>query len=109
VVRAELQICPRSGWIFPAAGHVSRHTVSSGLPKAMKRAGIQHRPHQFRAWHATEFIESAAATIIAAAPMRHSDMQSISKYVKMLDEQLRAAMERLLVIEVPERSGWRAA
>lgn len=110
IVWAELQRYPRTGYIFPSrGGHVSRKTVSNVLGKAMQRAGIQHRPHQLRAWHATEMIDAGAATIVVQTSMRHSDARSLNRYVRVSDDVLRAAMTLLPVVEVPERSGRRAA
>lgn len=106
IVWAEIQRYPRQGFFFPSGGgHVSRKTVSNVLSKALKRAGIQHRPHQLRAWHATELIEAGVSTIVAQHSMRHSDLQSLNRYVRVSDDAIREAMEMLPGVLVPTRSG----
>lgn len=110
LVWVELQRYPRTGWLFPTrSGHVTRQTVSNVLSKAMRRAGIRHRPHQLRAWHATELIEAGVPTIVAQHSMRHSDLQSLNRYVRVSDTAIRDAMQRLPVVAVPSRSGRSAA
>jgi len=111
IVWAELQKYPRAGYLFPGAhnGHVSRKTVSNVLSKAMKRAGIAHRPHQLRAWHATELVDAGVPTMIVSASMRHTDPRSLAKYTRVTDRAIVEAHERLPVVTVPDRSGRRAA
>jgi len=107
IVWAELQKYPREGYLFPSrsGGHISRKTVSNVLSKAFKRAGVEHRPHQLRAWHATELIEAGVSTIVAQHSMRHSDLQSLNRYVTVSDAKLREAMALLPGVLVPVRSG----
>lgn len=106
VVWAEAQKYPQTGFWFPSGeGHISRKTVSNVLSKAFKRAGVQHRPHQLRAWHATELIDAGVSTIVAQHSMRHSDLQSLNRYVRVSDESLREAMGMLPNVIVPTRSG----
>lgn len=108
----ELQKYPRTGHLFPSpsGGHVTRGNVSNVLSKALKRAGIiGHRPHQLRAWHATEMIDAGAETIVVAASLRHSDLQSIGKYARIRDQRIADAMDLLPTIHVPDRSGRKRA
>jgi len=107
IVWSELQRYPREGPLFPspAGGHISRKTVSNVLSKAFTRAGIDHRPHQLRAWHATELIEAGVSTLVAQHSMRHSDLQSLNRYVTVSEKRLREAMDMLPGVLVPLRSG----
>jgi len=110
IVWAELQKYPRTGHLFPGAGgngHVTRGTVSNVLSTALRRAGIDHRPHQLRAWHATELIDAGVSTVIVQHSMRHSDLQSLNRYVRVSDGALRGAMSTLPLVTVPDRSGRR--
>lgn len=113
LVWSELQSWPRSGWLFPSpireGEHVTANNVSRVLSDAMKRAGIAHRPHQLRAWYATELIDKGASTVVAAAAMRHSDVQSISKYALVSDRAIDEAQRRLPVVQIPSKSGRKAA
>lgn len=106
IVWDEAQKYPREGFWFPSAsGHVSRKTVSNVLSKAFKRAGVQHRPHQLRAWHATEIMDAGASTIVAQHSMRHSDLQSLNRYVRVSEDSIRNAMLKLPRVDVPTHSG----
>lgn len=106
----ELQKYPREGYLFPGKdGHVSRKTVSNVLSKAFARAGIQHRPHQLRAWFATELVEAGASTIVAQHAMRHSNLMSMDRYVRVRDDAIRDAMDLLPRVTVPQKSGRSAA
>jgi integrase/recombinase XerD len=109
VVWEELKKFPRKGYLFPSPtgrGHVTRKNVSQVLSRALARAGIVgHRPHQLRAWHATELLDAGVDSIVAAASLRHSDMQSISKYILVKPELIREGHSRLPLVKVPDRSG----
>lgn len=106
IVWEEAQKYPRQGFWFPSGtGHISRKTVSNVLSKAFKRAGVQHRPHQLRAWHATTLIEAGVSTIVAQHSMRHSDLQSLNRYVRVSEDKLREAMSMLPAVAVPDHSG----
>lgn len=111
IVWSELQKYPRTGYLFPSkdGGHVSRKTVSNVLSKALRRAGINHRPHQLRAWHATELVDAGVPTIVVSASMRHTDLRSLAHYTRVTDDALRTAGRRLPVVPVPARSHRRAA
>lgn len=113
VVWEHLQTWRTESWIFPSptrtGEHVTAANVSNVLSKAFKRAGVQHRPHQMRAWFATEMIAAGAPTIVVAAALRHSDTQSVEKYVRVKDDTIAEAMAALPSIRVPESSGRRVA
>lgn len=112
-VWGELEKWRTAGWLFPSptreGQHVTPNNVSNVLSKAFKRAGIAHRPHQLRAWYATELIDAGAPTIVVAAAMRHADTQSVEKYVRVKDTAIEAAMLTLPAVRVPERSGRKVA
>ncbi|WP_194385209.1 tyrosine-type recombinase/integrase [Microbacterium luteum] len=113
VVWDQLETWRTSGWLFPSPRdhekHVTANNVSRVLSAAMKRAGIDHRPHQMRAWFATEMIDAGTPTIVVSAAMRHGDTQSIERYVRVKDESIERAMLALPRITVPDRSGRRVA
>lgn len=113
VVWEHLQTWRTEGWFFPSptrkGEHVTAANVSNVLSKAFKRAGIPHRPHQMRAWFATEMIDAGVPTIVVAAALRHSDTQSVEKYVRVKDDTIADAIRALPSILVPETSGRRVA
>jgi integrase len=113
VVWEHLQTWRTDGWFFPSptrtGEHVTAANVSNVLSKAFKRAGIPHRPHQMRAWFATEMIDAGVPTIVVAAALRHSDTQSVEKYVRVKDDTIADAIRSLPSIRVPEMSGRRVA
>lgn len=113
VVWEHLQTWRTDGWFFPSptrtGEHVTAANVSNVLSKAFKRAGIPHRPHQMRAWFATEMIDAGVPTIVVAAALRHSDTQSVEKYVRVKDDTIADAIRSLPSIRVPETSGRRVA
>lgn len=113
IVWTELQKYRREGWLFPTPGdptrHVSRNNVSNVIGKAMRRAGIRHRPQQLRAWHATELLEAGVPIQVAQHSMRHATVSTMKHYAKVSDESVRAAIQLLPRIEVPDRSGRKRA
>lgn len=113
VVWEHLQTWRTEGWFFPSptrtGEHITAANVSNVLSKAFKRAGIPHRPHQMRAWFATEMIDAGVPTIVVAAALRHSDTQSVEKYVRVKDKTIADAIRSLPTIRVPETSGRRVA
>lgn len=112
LVWEQLQRFPRTGWLFPSrtGGHVHRKSVSNVLSKAFQRAGlVGHRPHNLRAWFATMQLEAGVSGPVVQATMRHTDAQSMRFYHKPSESAMRAAIESLPVVVVPERSGRRAA
>ena len=113
LVWEHLQTWNTRGWLFASptrkGEHVTAANVSNVLSKAFKRAGVAHRPHQMRAWFATEMIDAGASTMVVAAAMRHSSNQTVEKYVRVRDDTILDAMKKLPVVAVPARSGRRVA
>lgn len=107
LVWEQAQKYPRKGIWFPSPdgdGHVTGRNVSNVLGKAMKRAGITgHRPHNMRAWYATEMHAAGASTATVAAGMRHADLQSVSHYLLVPLREIEAAQARLPRVSVPDR------
>jgi len=108
IVWTEAQKYPRDRDWFPSPygdSHVDGSTVSTVLSKAMKRAGILgHRPHNLRAWYATEQNRAGVPTATIAAGMRHADLQSIPRYTAVPEDQIAAAQEQLPEITVPTKT-----
>ena len=88
---------PRDEAWFPSpyGGHVTGKSVSNTLCTAFKRAGIQHRAHQMRAWHGTTLLEMGADSIDVQHSLRHSDGQSMKAYIRPSQRRIRTAMEQL--------------
>lgn len=97
---------PRDSSWFPSpfGGHVTGKSVSNTLCSAFKRAGINHRAHQMRAWHGTTLLEMGADSLDVQHSLRHTDGQSMKAYVRPSQERVRAAMESLPRVVVPIRS-----
>lgn len=112
-VWVEAQKYPREGWWFPSPyknGPIDGRNVSTILSRAMKRAGITgHRPHNLRAWYATELSKAGAPTAVVAAGLRHSDMQSVNRYLAVPQDDIAAAQARLPQVMVPVRTPRRRA
>jgi integrase len=84
VVHAASAGFPRDDYWFPGNGrpHVDGRSVSATISQAMRRAGIEgHRPHQLRAWHATELIRSGVDAVTVQHSMRHATLGTLHKYV----------------------------
>ncbi|MBK0420173.1 tyrosine-type recombinase/integrase [Leucobacter sp. CSA1] len=113
LVWAEAQKYPRTGWWFRSpdhGGHVTGRNVSNVLGKAMKRAGITgHRPHHLRGWYATELSIAGAPTAVVAAGLRHSDLQSVSRYLAVPHREIDEAQQRLPQVTIPERTARKVA
>lgn len=108
IVWEALQAWPRTGWLFPSyrlkGQHISGNNVSRVLGAAFKRAGINHRPHQLRAWYASEMIDAGVSTLVTAAALRHADTQTVQKYVRVSDHAIEAAQGALPVVRIPQRT-----
>lgn len=108
IVARELEKWRTPGWLFPSpyrpGEHVSANNVSNVLSQALKRAGINHRPHQMRAWFATELIDAGVSTLVVAEAMRHSGLQTVEKYVRVKPEAVDEAQRLLPVVRVPDRT-----
>jgi len=101
---------PVSGWWFPGIGvnaghHINAKSVSNTLVKAMHRAGIKHRPHQLRAWFATELVDSGADMLVVQQAMRHASPNTLKHYVRPNMLNMAAAMNRLPLMDIPQTSG----
>lgn len=111
IVWDELQYHRRDGHLFPGVsdGHVRPASVSTVLARALRRAGIEgHRPHQLRAWFATQQLEAGVSGPVAQANMRHADASSMKYYYLPSEDAMRAAIELLPRVHVP-RGGKRGA
>ncbi|MEF3405779.1 tyrosine-type recombinase/integrase [Agromyces sp. CCNWLW203] len=111
IVWDELQYHRRDGNLFPGVsdGHVRPATISTVLARALRRAGITgHRPHQLRAWFATQQLEAGVSGPVAQANMRHADASSMKYYYLPSEDALRSAIELLPRVHVP-RGGKRGA
>jgi integrase/recombinase XerD len=97
---------PQEGFWFPGlieGEHVRGKSVSNTLCGAFHRAGILHKAHDMRKWHATELLEAGVDSRTAQHSMRHSDEQSMKAYDLPSDRRIRAAVLLLPRVEVPAR------
>lgn len=93
---------PKGATWFPSgSGHVRGKSVSNTLCAAFKRAGINHRAHQMRAWHGTTLLEVGADSLDVQHSLRHSDGQSMKAYIRPSQDRIRAVMELLPRVSVP--------
>lgn len=114
LVWEEAQKYPRDALWFPSPTRegksITAKNVTTVLSKALSRAGIQgHRPHNLRAWYATELGDAGAPTDVIAAGLRHSDLQSVSRYRRVSEEAIDLYQRKLPVVSVPERTPRKSA
>lgn len=110
-----VQEMPAGGYWFPnhadnllfkaGEGHVMGNSISGVLSAAIKRAGLSHRPHQLRAATATEMHRAGVSAFTIQNGMRHTMMQTTTKYLLVQPEQLRAGLDMLPTVEAPTKSG----
>lgn len=110
---------PRDGYWFPnrvanrlhpaGAGHILGNSVSTLLGGAIKRAGLVHRPHDLRAATATEMNRAGVSAFVVQKGMRHSNMDTTTRYMGLDVEQIRQGLDQLPAITLPTRSGRRIA
>lgn len=92
--------------LFPAGeGHITGNSISCLLAEAIKRAGINHRPHQLRAATATEMHRAGVSAFTIQEGMRHSMMQTTTVYLTIDPEQVRAGLEMLPTVTMPTKVG----
>lgn len=106
---------PRDGYWFPnrtanalhqaGEGHILGNSVSTLIGGAIKRAGLQHRPHDLRAATATEMNKAKISAFVVQGSMRHTNMDTTTRYLGLDVEQIREGFNALPTIELRERSG----
>ena len=108
---------PRTGYWFPnrtanrkfgpGEGHIMGNSVSGLIGEAIQRAGLKHRPHDLRASLATEMHDAGVSDFVVQRSMRHSNMDTTTKYLLLRPEGIRNGFELLPTLDMPERSGRR--
>lgn len=108
---------PRTGYWFPnrtpnrlfdaGEGHIMGNSVSGLIGEAIKRAGLNHRPHDLRAALATEMHEAGVSDFVVQRSMRHSNMDTTTIYLKLRPEGIRHGFDQLPALVLPSRSGRR--
>lgn len=85
--------------------------MTSVISQAMRRVGILgHRPHNLRAWYATEQGAAGVDGTVIAAGLRHSDTQSLPRYLAVSQNAIAAGQEHSRSSNSPrERPGPRSA
>ncbi len=108
---------PRNAYWFPnrtanrlhaaGEGHILGNSVSTLLAEAIKRAGLKHRPHDLRAATATELNKAKVSSFVVQKGMRHSNIETTTKYIDIHVDEIREALDQLPVLHLPARSGRR--
>lgn len=108
---------PRTAYWFPnrtanklhpaGEGHIMGNSVSGLIGEAIKRAGLNHRPHDLRASLATEMHEAGVSDFVVQRSMRHSNMDTTTLYLKLRPEGIRHGFDLLPALDMPARSGRR--
>ena len=106
---------PRAGHWFPnrvtnkhwpaGEGHILGRSVSTLLAEAIRRAGLDHRPHDLRAATATELHAAGVNAFTIQKAMRHTNMDTTNRYLGLTVEQVRDGVATLPVLVMPEHSG----
>jgi site-specific recombinase XerD len=108
---------PRHGYWFPnwnanalyapGEGHILGRSVSDLLSDAIKRAGLNRRPHDMRAATATEMTRAGVSAFITQHAMRHAQMATTTQYTGVGLDQVREGLNALPKLTVPEVSARR--
>ncbi len=106
---------PRAGYWFPnrvanrfhaaGEGHILGNSVSTLLGEAIRRTGLKHRPHDLRAATATEMNRAGVSAFVVQKGMRHSNMDTTTRYLGIDVDQVREGFDQLPVLTLPVRSG----
>lgn len=110
---------PRNEYWFPnrvpnqlfeaGEGHILGGSISTLLCDAIKRAGLNHRAHDLRAATATEMNRAQVTAFVVQKGMRHTNMDTTTRYMGIDIEQVRDGLDHLPVLQMPEHSGRRLA
>lgn len=91
---------PRTGWWFPGPTGdrpIRRDTVSATISRAIRRAGLTGSAHQLRHWYGTNLVRSGADVRVAQTLLRHASLATTALYVRVDQDQQRAAIARLSI------------
>lgn len=101
---------PNKKYPTAGAGHVLGNSVSRTISDAMRRAGVRgHRPHDLRSSTATLQSREGVDPFIVQKTMRHENMDTTAGYRLVSLDEMRAGLEQLPLVHIPERSGRRRA
>ncbi|PJJ62174.1 tyrosine-type recombinase/integrase [Compostimonas suwonensis] len=101
------QSFPREGWWFPGTKsrkgtHLKPSSVSNTVGQLIDRTGITgHRPHNLRAWFATELVEAGADLLTVQQAMRHASPATLRHYVRPSMGNIEKAMSALPIVATP--------
>jgi integrase len=89
---------PLGTWVFPSSGNPTGHTVTikrawETICAAAQIEGL--RVHDLRHSFASELISSGASLALVGALLGHSNPTTTARYAHMLDDPMRAAVERV--------------
>ena len=98
-LQALAQRMPRSNWWFPspadASRPVDRASVSAGIARLMKRAGVHGTAHSLRHWYGTQLVKAGVDLRTVQELMRHASLATTAIYTAVDDEQRRDGVCRL--------------
>ena len=90
---------PKVGWWFPSPADarfpVDRASVSTGISRVMRRAGVSGSAHSLRHWYGTELVRAGVDLRTVQELMRHSSLATTAIYTAVDDGQRRAGVARL--------------
>ena len=90
---------PRRGFWFAsmaaASGHVHRCSVSTAISQAMRRAGVDARPHDLRHWYGTEMLRATGELGAVRLAMRHQRLSSTQVFTRVVDDAVVRAVTSL--------------
>ncbi|MEX2502428.1 MAG: tyrosine-type recombinase/integrase [Trueperaceae bacterium] len=97
--------CPPSGFVFAnprslsgsaRQGTIDRQGVRDLCRRAGERAAIEgrHHPHRWRHSYATELLRGGVDVHVVQRLLGHSHLESTTRYLHLLDTDLRAAIDR---------------
>lgn len=107
------QLMPRTGYWFPNRqdnkyykaweGHIHGRSVSDTIGDAIRRTGLNHRPHDLRASTATQMHKAGVSDFTIQKSMRHSQMQTTNAYLDIDIELIREGLDSLPRLSIPAK------
>lgn len=107
---------PRDGYWFPArhgrTGHVSGHSVTDLISRAIRRAGITDpglTPHSLRHSFGSDLVDRGVDIRVVQELMMHESLATTQIYTRVSERLKREGIVTLPVRQIPAQSGRRAA
>lgn len=107
---------PRDGYWFPArhgrTGHVSGHSVTDLISRAIRRAGITDpglTPHSLRHSFGSDLVDGGVDIRVVQELMMHESLATTQIYTRVSERLKREGIVTLPTRDIPSQSGRRAA